>query len=120
LSSFNQPLATVVISKNQEEFICNPSIAQLDESPFELIITTTKENIVMLELGAEEIAEKELEKAVIFAQKQNQQLLQFFQQIASSLNISKNSFLTPEKSIDKNWQEKIKEKLKKILTTKDN
>ncbi|RHZ37514.1 polyribonucleotide nucleotidyltransferase [endosymbiont GvMRE of Glomus versiforme] len=120
LSSFNQPLATVVISKNQEEFICNPSIIQLDESPFELIITATKENIVMLELGAEEIAEKELEKAVIFAQKQIQQLLQFFQQIANSLNISKNSFLTPEKSIDKNWQEKIKEKLEKILTAKDN
>src|SRR6185436_2193451 len=42
LSFFNQPLATVVISKNQEDFICNPSIAQLDESSLELIITATK------------------------------------------------------------------------------
>ncbi|CAJ0885494.1 6551_t:CDS:2 [Entrophospora sp. SA101] len=55
--------STVVVSKNQEEFICNPSITQLDESAFELIITASKENIVMVELEAEEIAEKELEKA---------------------------------------------------------
>jgi len=100
--SFNQPLATVVISKNRGEFICNPSISQLDESPFELIITTSKENIVMVELEAEEIAEKELEKAVIFAQEQTQQLLHFFQQIAVSMGISKKTLSIPEKLIDKN------------------
>ena len=94
-------MATVAISKNQGEFICNPSIVQLDESSFELIITASKENIVMVELEAEEIAEKELEKAVIFAQKQIQQLLHFFQQIADSLGVSKKTLVIPEKSIDK-------------------
>ena len=75
----------------------------------------------MVELEAEEIAEKELEKAVIFAQKQIQQLLHFFQQIADSLGISKNApLLIPEKPIDKDWQTKIKKILEKILTTKDN
>jgi len=66
-----------------------------------LIITATKENIVMVELEAEEIAEKELERAVIFAQKQIQQLLHFFQQITDSLGISKKTLVIPEKSIDK-------------------
>ena len=56
----------------------------------------------MVELEAEEIAERELEKAVIFAQEQIQQLLHFFQQIANSLGISKKPFLLPEKSVDKN------------------
>ena len=120
LTSFNQLLATVAISKNQGEFICNPSTTQLDESSFELIITATKENIVMVELEAEEIAEKELERAVIFAQKQIQQLLHFFQQITDSLGISKKTLVIPEKSIDKDWQTKIKKNLEKILNTEDN
>ncbi|CAJ0761490.1 22146_t:CDS:2 [Entrophospora sp. SA101] len=87
--------ATVVISKNQGEFICNPSITQLDESSFELIITASKENIVMVELEAEEIAERELEKAVIFAQEQTQQLLHFFQQIAQRIDGRKQSDIRP-------------------------
>ncbi|KLL03455.1 MAG: polynucleotide phosphorylase [Mycoplasmataceae bacterium CE_OT135] len=120
LTSFNQPLATVVISKSQEEFICNPSITQLDESSFELIITANKENIVMVELEAEEIAEKELEKAISFAHEQTQQLLQFFQQIANTLNIQKKPLLTPERTIDKDWQEKIEKVLEKTLAAKDN
>ncbi|CAJ0896436.1 4026_t:CDS:2 [Entrophospora sp. SA101] len=70
-------------------------ITQLDESSFELIITASKENIVMVELEAEEIAERELEKAVIFAQEQTQQLLHFFQQIAQRIDGRKQSDIRP-------------------------
>jgi polyribonucleotide nucleotidyltransferase len=100
LTSFNQLLATVVIGKNQEKFICNPSIAELDESAFELIITASKENIVMAELEAEEIAEKELEQAINFAQEQTKKIIHFFQQIANALGIHKKPFPAPEKTID--------------------
>lgn len=90
-----------MVGKNQEKFICNPSIAELDESSFELIITATKENVVMAELEAEEIAEKELEQAVNFAQEQINQLLRFFQQIADSLGIYKKFFSIPGELVDK-------------------
>ncbi len=100
LTSFDQILATVVVGKNREKFICNPSIAELDESPLELIVTATRENIVMAELEAEEIAEAELNKAVNFAQEQVKQILHFFQQIADSLGIHKKIFSIPERLVD--------------------
>ena len=89
-----------MIGKNQEKFVCNPSIIELGESSFELIITTTRENIVMAELEAEEITEKELNKAVNFAQEKIKQILRFFQQIANSLNIHKKTFSIPQRSTD--------------------
>lgn len=100
LTSFNQFLATAVVGKNQGKFVCNPSITELDESSFELIITATREKIVMIELEAEEIDEEELNKAVSFAQEQIKQILCFFQQISDSLNIHKKPFSVSEKPID--------------------
>ena len=101
LVSFNQLLATVVVSKNKKNFVCNPSIAQLDEVDFELIITSSQENIVMVELEAKEITEKELYKAVAFAQKEIQKILHFFQQIATTLKVKKKFLSTPKKIRDK-------------------
>ena len=92
----------MVVGKNQKNFICNPSIAQLDETDFELIITGSSENIVMVELKAKEITEKELYKAVAFAQKEIQKLLQFFQQIATALEVKKNLLSVPKKIMNKN------------------
>ena len=120
LVSFNQLLATVVVSKNQKKFVCNPSITQLDESEFELIITGSQENIVMVELEAKEITEKELYKAIAFAQKEIQKILHFFQQIAMALKVKKKLLSAPKKTRDKVREGKIKKSIKNILTTNDN
>jgi len=120
LTSFDQILATVVVGKNQEKFICNPSINELDESSFELIITATKENIVMAELEAEEITEIELDKAVNFAQEQIKQILSFFQQIATALSIHKKTSSLSERLIDEPWKKKTDQEIEKILLTNEN
>jgi polyribonucleotide nucleotidyltransferase len=88
----------VVVGKSQEKLVCNPSITELDDSTFELIITATEKNIVMVELEAEEMAEKELEKAINFAQAQIKQIIHFFQQVANSLKVQKKLSSIPEKA----------------------
>jgi len=73
----------------------------MEQSTLELIITVTeKEKIVMLELGAEEISENELEKAVFFAQAKIQEIISFFRQIAIALNVCKKPRFLPEKEMD--------------------
>ncbi|CAG8598172.1 17012_t:CDS:2 [Funneliformis caledonium] len=104
LTSFNQLLTTVVVGKSQEKLICNPSIMELDDSAFELIITATEKNIVMVELEAEEMAEKELEKAINFAQAQIKQIIHFFQQVANSLKVQKKLSSIPEKKLQTSLQ----------------
>ncbi|WNE41829.1 MAG: Polyribonucleotide nucleotidyltransferase [Mycoplasmataceae bacterium] len=65
--SFNKLLSTVIVAKVGNEFICNPSSEQLRSSPFELIVTATKEKILMLEMFSGEISEEQMKEASKFA-----------------------------------------------------
>ena len=109
-----------MVSKNQKNFVCNPSISQLDEADFELIITGSEENIVMVELEAKEITEKELHQAIAFAQKEIQKILRFFQRIATALEVKKKLLSAPKKIRNRSWETKIKKNIKNILTANDN
>lgn len=82
--SFNQPLASIILSKEKEQVIYNPSQEQLSQSDFELIVTASRDKIVMLELRAPEMEEKELVSLVKQAQEAIRSILDFFEQIARS------------------------------------
>jgi polyribonucleotide nucleotidyltransferase len=55
----------------------------------------------MVELEAKEITEKELYKAVTFAQKEIQKLLCFFQKVAATLGVKKRLLSAPKKIMNK-------------------
>jgi len=99
LPYFHTPLGAVIIGQEDENFLCNPNSEKLNNSPLELIVSATEEKIVMLEAGAQEIKEEELEKAIQLAQKEIQVLIGFFQYIAKSLGIKKEKQITKEKSV---------------------
>ncbi|CAG8670452.1 3167_t:CDS:2, partial [Ambispora leptoticha] len=90
----------VVIGKEKDNFICNPSSEQLNNSLFELIVSATEEKITMLDGAAQEISEKELEKAINFAQKEILVLIGFFRHIASVLEVKKEPMITKEIDLD--------------------
>jgi polyribonucleotide nucleotidyltransferase len=89
LPFFSTPLAAVIVSQKGDKFICNPGNEKLNNSPLELIVSATEKKVVMLEAGAQEISEAELEKAIKFAQQEIQLLIGFFQHIANNLGVKK-------------------------------
>ncbi|CAH1760673.1 11656_t:CDS:2 [Entrophospora sp. SA101] len=117
LPYFHTPLAAVIVGGKDGNFIVNPSSEKLNNSSLELIVSASEKNITMLEAGASEISEKELEKAIELAQKEIQLLIGFFQHIASSLGVrkEKNSTKKEEKNGDEWVKEKVNYQLEKIL-----
>jgi polyribonucleotide nucleotidyltransferase len=106
LPFFSTPLAAVIVGQKEKEFVCNPSNEKLDNSPLELIVSATEEKITMLEAGAQEISETELEKAIEFAHQEIQLLIGFFQHIARSLGVKKEKIETKlEKKFGDKWLE---------------
>ncbi|CAH1756517.1 15460_t:CDS:10 [Entrophospora sp. SA101] len=99
LPYFSTPLAAVIVGQEGKDFICNPSNEKLNSSPLELIVSATEDKITMLEAGAQEIGEVELEKAIEFAHQKVQILIGFFQHIASSLGVKKNKIGVEQKEI---------------------
>jgi len=58
------PLSAVRIGKVHGQFVCNPTYAELKESPLDVVIAGTPEGIVMLEAGLREVSEEEFQQAV--------------------------------------------------------
>ncbi|CAI2162426.1 10706_t:CDS:2 [Funneliformis geosporum] len=110
LPYFHTPLAAVIISQEENNFVCNSSNQKLNNSPLELIVSATEEKIVMLEAGAQEISNEELSKAINFAHQQIQLLIGFFQHIANNLGIKKKGAEKTEeldiKDLTKEYYEK--------------
>lgn len=65
---FKGPMSAVRVGKIGEEFVLNPTYAQIDESSLDLVVASSEEGIIMLEAGAKEVDEQTLVSAISFAQ----------------------------------------------------
>jgi polyribonucleotide nucleotidyltransferase len=63
------PVAAVRIGKVNGEFVVNPTFAQIDQSELDLRIAGTRDAILMVEAGAQELSEPDMLKALEFGHK---------------------------------------------------
>lgn len=61
---WNGPVAAVRISKGEEGFVLNPVNGDLENSPLDLLVAGTASRVNMIEAGAKEISNEDMEKAV--------------------------------------------------------
>jgi polyribonucleotide nucleotidyltransferase len=61
---FEGPIAGVRVAKVGDQFIANPTTSQMKESSLDLVMAGTREAILMIEAGAEEVAEEDILEAV--------------------------------------------------------
>ena len=61
---FEGPIAAVRVAKVNDDYIINPTTAQMKESSLDLVLAGNRETISMIEAGAEEISEDDMMKAV--------------------------------------------------------
>ena len=65
---FAGPIGALRVGRVGDEFIINPTYAQLDESDLDLVIAAAEEGTVMLEAGVKEVSEEVIVEAINFAQ----------------------------------------------------
>lgn len=63
---FDGPIAGVIVGLVQGEFVANPTVEQTAQSDLHLILAGTKDAIVMVEAGANEVPEDVILEAVLF------------------------------------------------------
>jgi DNA polymerase III epsilon subunit family exonuclease len=64
---FSGPVASVRVGRINDEFILNPTISQLDESELDLVVSGTRDAIMMVEAGAKILPEEVMAEAIMFA-----------------------------------------------------
>lgn len=73
---FARPVGAVRVGRVDGEFVVNPTFDQREESDLDLVYVGDKENVIMIEGGADQIPEEEFIKALHFAQENVQKLVQ--------------------------------------------
>ncbi len=77
------PVGAVRIGRVNGEFVVNPTYAQLDTSNLDLRIAGTRDAILMVECGSDEITEADMLKALEFGHKSMQPMIDVQEQLAA-------------------------------------
>ncbi len=72
---FNGPIAGVCVGRVDGEFVCNPTTEQMENSDIDLIVSASRDAVVMVEGGSKEVSEAEIIAAIEFAHKSIQPVL---------------------------------------------
>lgn len=79
------PTASVVVGMINGEFIVNPTKEQREESLMHLVVSGTKEAIMMVEAGAKEVPEETMLDAIMFAHDEIKKLVTFIEEVVAEV-----------------------------------
>ena len=89
---FDGPCATTQIGLINGEFIVNPTLAQKDVSDLQLTVASTRDKVIMIEAGANEVPEDQMIEAIYKAHEVNQEIIKFFDHIIAECGKEKHSY----------------------------
>ncbi|MEG2198844.1 MAG: polyribonucleotide nucleotidyltransferase [Anaerovorax sp.] len=82
---FDGPTGSVLIGRVDGEFVVNPTLAQRNASDLHLIVSGTKEAIMMVEAGAQEIQEDVMLEAIMFAHDEIKKIIEFIEEVIAEV-----------------------------------
>lgn len=89
---FDGPCAMTQMGLVDGEFIVNPSQKQWDEGDLQLTVASTKEKVIMIEAGANEIPEDQMIEAIYKCHDINQTVIAFMDQICDEIGKPKHEY----------------------------
>lgn len=89
------PTASVQVGLVDDRFVINPTLAQREASKMNLTVSGTKEAIMMVEAGADEVSEKTMLDAIMFAHEEIKKIVEFIDAIVAEVGVTKQPFEPP-------------------------
>ena len=78
---FFGPISAIHIGYIDDALVVNPTLPQMDDSLLDLIVASSKENIVMVEAGAKEVSEEILLEAIRLGHEANQEVIKLQEEL---------------------------------------
>ena len=89
---FDGPISTTQVGLVDGEFIFNPTAAQKAVSDMALTVASTKEKVIMIEAGANEVPEQQMINAIFAAHELNQKVIAFIDTIVAECGKPKHEY----------------------------
>ena len=89
---FDGPISTTQVGLVDGEFVFNPTAAQRAVSDMALTVASTREKVIMIEAGANEVPEQQMIDAIFAAHELNQKVIAFIDTIVAECGKTKHEY----------------------------
>ena len=89
---FDGPISTTQVGLVGGEFVFNPTAAQRAVSDMALTVASTREKVIMIEAGANEVPEQQMIDAIFAAHELNQKVIAFIDTIVAECGKQKHEY----------------------------
>src|SRR5579859_7452978 len=86
---WNGPVAPINVGLKDGKYVLNPTVSDMETSEMDLVVTSTKDAVVMIEAGAKEVTEEQILGGIEFAKKESDSLLKFINEFAAAVGKTK-------------------------------
>jgi polyribonucleotide nucleotidyltransferase len=90
---FVTPLGAVKVGLVDGQFLINPTVAQLEKSPLNMVVVGTEQGIIMIEAGAVEIEDEKIVEAVLLAREPIRRIIEAQKGLFQKLGLKKREFI---------------------------
>lgn len=117
---FSTPIGAVKVGLNNDDFIINPTMSQLEKSPLNMVVVGTEEGILMIEAEGHEVEEEKISQGAALAHETIRKIIFEQKNLFKKLNIQKREFRPKEIDQKKflNQEKQISDSLKKAIQLK--
>lgn len=118
---FNGPMAAVRVGLVGDDFIINPTYAEIEAGDLDLVVAGSPEGVIMIEAGANQLPERDILEAVEFGYEAVQDLIQAQQDLLSELGLELIQETAPEVdlTLENYIYERASSEIQKILSQFD-
>lgn len=103
---FNGPAAAVVVGYVDGEYVINPTVEQAEKSKLHLVVSGTKEAVVMVEAGADILSEEVVLGAIMHGHETIKEICAFIEMISAEVGKPKFEVVLPE--VDSAFMDEIR------------
>ncbi len=118
---FNGPMAAVRVGLVGDDFIINPTYAEIEAGDLDLVVAGSPDGVIMVEAGANELPEADIIEAIDFGYEAVRDLIAAQEELIKELNLEAVEETTPE--VDSTLENFIRDRatasIKTILTQFD-
>ena len=93
---FAGPVGAVIVGLVDGEFVINPTLEQREKSEMYVTVAGTKEKVVMIEAGANEVAEDVMFDAIVYAHGEIKKICEFIDSIVAEVGKEKEPYIAHE------------------------
>jgi polyribonucleotide nucleotidyltransferase len=118
---FDGPTGSVLIGLVDDAFVINPTQAEREKSRLHMVVSGTRDAIMMVEAGAREVPESQILDGILFAHEEIKKLIEFIDEIVAEVGKPKReiAFYAPPADVDGAVRAYATDRLRAAIQTHD-